>query len=148
MSENQKRILEMLAQGKISVDEAQRLLSLVREEGDSRNGAEKPPAGARMRPRFLYVNVEPKAGAANWRGRVNVRVPFGIIKSGMKLASLIPPEAAEKVDAAFKEKGMPFDFRKMKDEDIDDLVAALQDTEVNVETDEATVRVYADKGQA
>ena len=35
MSENSRRILEMLSEGKVSVDEAERLLSLVDEEPET-----------------------------------------------------------------------------------------------------------------
>jgi hypothetical protein len=95
------------------------------------------------------VVVEPKPGARlnehrDWHGRVNVRVPFSLIRAGMKLATLIPADAANKVDSAFKEKGIPFDFHKIKDEDIEELITALHDSEVNVDTEAETVRVYAE----
>jgi len=143
MSENRKRILQMLAEGKISVDEAQSLLSAI--------GGEQAPAGksstaSAVSPKYLYVVVEPKPGASmqHQHGRVNVRVPIGLIRAGMKLAALIPPEAADKVDSALKEKGFSFDVRRIKDEDIEELISALQDSEINVESDEETVRVRAE----
>lgn len=148
MSENQKKILQMLAEGKINVDEAQRLLSLT--GSDIEHGKEESPRGTKTSPRYLYVIVEPKPGVSrkvngqDFHGKVNVRVPFGLIRAGMKLATLIPPEAANRVDEAFKEKGIPFDFRRIKDEDIEELVAALHDSEVNVDSDYETVRVYAE----
>ena len=45
MSENQKKILQMLAEGKISVDEAQRLLALIGAEGEKENGSGKSRHG-------------------------------------------------------------------------------------------------------
>ncbi len=144
MSENQKKILQMLAEGKISVDEAQRLLSLTGTEKETRN--ESNNTAPKSSPRYLHVVVEPKPGAApeHRHGRVNVRVPFGLIRAGMKLATLIPPEAADKVNDAMKEKGMSFDMRHLKIEDIEELISALHDSEVNVDTDDETVRVYAE----
>lgn len=150
MSENQKKILQMLADGKVNVDEAQRLLSLTASETVQENRSEEKPQGTKSLPRYLYVIVEPKPGMGrnengrDFHGKVNVRVPFGLIRAGMKLATLIPPEAANKVDAAFKEKGIPFDFRRIKDEDIEELIASLHDSEVNVDSDYETVRVYAE----
>jgi hypothetical protein len=157
MSENQQKILQMLSEGKISVTEAQRLLSLVGTGANTENG---DTVKTRLTPRYMHVVVEPKPGARrdetshpdscgredrrDWHGKVNVRVPFALIRAGMKLATLIPVDAADKVDSAFKEKGFPFDFRKMKDEDIEALISALHDSEVNVETDYETVRVYAE----
>ncbi len=144
MSENQKKILQMLAEGKISVDEAQRLLSLTGADRDTRN--ESNNTAPKSSPRYLHVVVEPKPGAApeHRHGRVNVRVPFGLIRAGMKLATLIPPGAADKVNDAMKEKGMSFDMRHLKIEDIEELISALHDSEVNVDTDDETVRVYAE----
>ncbi len=150
MSDNQKKILQMLADGKINVDEAQRLLSLTASEFEQETGSAAKSQGVKPAPRYLYVIVEPKPGAErkingqDFHGKVNVRVPFGLIKAGMKLATLIPPEAANKVDAAFKEKGVPFDFSRIKDEDIEELISALHDSEVNVDSDYETVRVYAE----
>jgi hypothetical protein len=144
MSENQKKILQMLAEGKISVDEALRLLSLTGADRDTRN--ESNGTAPKSTPRYLHVVVEPKPNAApeHRHGRVNVRVPFGLIRAGMKLATLIPPEAADKVNDAMKEKGMSFDMRHLKIEDIEELISALHDSEVNVDTDDETVRVYAE----
>lgn len=145
MSENQKKILQMLAEGKISVSEAERLLSLITSASNNRNESNNSTT-AKTSPRYLYVVVEPKPGAApeHRHGKVNVRVPFGLIRAGMKLATLIPPEAADKVNDAMKDKGMSFDMRHLKPEDIEELISALHDSEVNVDTDDETVRVYAE----
>jgi SHOCT-like domain len=145
MSENQKKILQMLAEGKISVSEAERLLSLITSAGNNRGDPNNVTTG-KTSPRFLHVVVEPKPGASpeHRHGKVNVRVPFGLIRAGMKLATLIPPEAADKVNDAMKDKGMSFDMRHLKPEDIEDLISALHDSEVNIDSDDETVRVYAE----
>ncbi|MDD5082887.1 MAG: hypothetical protein PHU08_05885 [Dehalococcoidales bacterium] len=144
MSEDQKKILQMLTEGKVSVDEAQRLLSLTGADRDTWDNSNSPPP--KSLPRYLRVIVEPKLGAApeHRHGRVNVRVPFGLIRAGMKLATLIPPEAADKVNDAMKEKGMSFDMRHLKTEDLEELISALHDSEINVDTDDETVKVYAE----
>jgi len=72
---------------------------------------------------------------------VNVRVPVSLIRSGMKLGSLLPGEAGEKVTEALGEKGINFDMRNMKPEDIEELVEALSDLEVNVVNDKEVVKV-------
>jgi hypothetical protein len=153
MSENQKKILEMLAAGKISVDEAQRLLSLV----DS--GKQDEPTGGTIKgegktvARYLYVSVEPKPGSestvynlgpVNARGKVHIRVPLSLIRAGIKLATLVPPEVADKVNGAMREKGINFDVHHIKDEDIERLISGLIDTEINVESGFETVRVYVE----
>jgi SHOCT-like domain len=152
MGENQTKILQMLAEGKISVDEATRLLSLVGEE--SRTESAGSPPLPKRNARFLYVKVEPKEGyekrSAHWEEghhqpeRVNVRIPVALVRAGMKLTALMPPEAAENVNKALKDKGMAFDIRNLKDEYIEQLIDALQDSHIDVDSDEATIRVYAE----
>ena len=145
MDENKKRILQMLAEGKISVDEASRLLFLVGEDNkteifDNNVRKSKPDA------KYLYVKVTPKEGhqSDHGTGRVNVRIPVALVRAGMKLTALMPPEVADNVNKAIKEKGMGFDIRNLKDEYIEQLINALRDTEIDVDSDEAYVKVYAE----
>ena len=150
MSESHKKILQMLADGKISVDEAQRLLALVNSETEGENRTGNMGQKTRSSPRYMHIIVEPKPGVSrkdvkhDLHGKVNVRVPFGLIRAGIKLATLIPSEAAEHVDKAFKEKGFSFDIRRIKEEDLEELVTALQDSEINVDTEYELIRINAD----
>ena len=154
MGENQKKILQMLAEGKISVDEASRLLSLAGDDKETNREAKDRTGGAKPNPKYLYVKVEPKEGAPSrsdhWghgyrdHGKVNVRIPVALVRAGMKLTALMPPHVADDVNKAMREKGVAFDVRNLKDEDIEQLVGALSETEINVDSDEATVRVYAE----
>lgn len=149
MSENQKKILQMLSEGKISVDEAQRLLALTGAENEpgNRNSSNE----GKSLPRFMHVIVEPKPGAAGCgdkhemhKHKVNIRVPFGLIRAGIKLATLIPSDTADQVDRAFKDKGLNFDIRRLKDEDLEDLMTALRNNEISVDGEHETVKVYAE----
>jgi len=150
MAEEQKRILQMLAEGKITVDEASRLLYLVGARAEETAGTAEATKTPRTQAKFLYVKVEPKEGAGNaehpWRdhGRVNVRVPLALVRAGMKLTALMPPHVAEDVNRAMKEKGVGLDVRNLKDEDIDRLLAALGESEIAVDSDEATILVHAE----
>ena len=153
MSENQRKILQMLAEGKITVDEASRLLYLLGENKDAAGEEKGTERVIKPEPKYLYVRVEPKEGAVppeRWRhgpykepGKVNVRIPVSLVRAGMKLTALMPPQAADDINRALKEKGINFDVRNLKDEYIAQLIDALSDTEINVDSEEATVRVYA-----
>ena len=145
MVENKKKVLELLAEKKISVDEAVKLMDLVDRPG---NGGQEAVEGVliKKKPKYLRVVIEPVAGSKssmNDYDRVNIRVPMSLIRAGVKFTSLIPRDAADKVDGALKEKGINFDIRNIKDEDIEQLVDALGDLEVNIEGKE-TVRVFAE----
>ena len=130
MSENQKKILDMLAQNKISADEAYRLLNVI-ESGESTG---KTATAIKDKAKYLRVTVLPDAEHEHSGNvdRVNVRVPMSLIRAGIKLTSLIPPEARDKVNGALRDKGIDFDVRNVKPEDIEELIEALSDLEVDV----------------
>ena len=137
MNENRKKILEMVAEKKITVDEAERLMQLVDEPETSRE--------TKKSPKYLRVRIKPGEGGGDSDfERVNVRVPMALIRAGVKFSSLIPDVAAGRVDAAMKEKGIDFSLKNLKDEDIEKLVAALSDLEVDIEGGKGKVNVYAE----
>lgn len=145
MSDNQKRILQMLAEGKISVEEATRLLSLVDKDTGATGSNTSASGEPKPLPKYLYVRVEPKEGVKNAEhGRVNVRIPVGLIRAGMKLKALIPQQAAEDMNRAMKEKGFNFDIRDIKDADLQELITALCDTEISVDSADAEVQIRAE----
>jgi hypothetical protein len=133
MTESQKKVLEMLAQNKITSDEAYRLLNAINSgEGEAAPRAELPPG---PRPKYLRVTVQPSPDspdAGNY-DRVNIRIPLSLVRAGMKLTSLIPPHAYDKVNGALKEKGIDFDLRSIKAEDLEDIIQALGDMQIDVE---------------
>ncbi len=150
MSENQKRVLQMLADGKINVAEAQRLLSLVEEKDDGEKESGRTLRNSGALPRYIHIIVEPKAGVPHrengrhHHGKVNIRVPLSLIRAGIKFASLMPSDTAEHVDRAFKEKGLSFDVKKLKQEDIQDMIAALENSEINIDNERETVKIYSE----
>lgn len=158
MTESKKKILEMLAKNRISADDAYKLLNAVDDEeagskNESRNSEEtlkKAPdniadkgLAVKLVPKYLRVTVTPSdnpeaPGRGNLIqdgnvGRVNVRVPMSLIRAGLKMTSLIPPDALDKANSALREKGINFDVRNIKSGDIEELIEALGDMEVDVE---------------
>jgi hypothetical protein len=138
MPEERKKILEMLANGKISIDEAERLLSALSDEHEVK---ETVQVKNRL-PKYLRVIVEPKSGSENGE-RVNVRVPINLIRAGLKLAAFIPKHSQSKVGDALKEKGLDLDFSKMTSEDLDELIENLNDLQVDVDGNDV-VRVFCE----
>ena len=142
MAENRRKVLEMLAEKKISVDEAQRLLVLVEPEADA---GPRETRGGKEAPKYLRVTVTPTAeGGAGGVDHVNVRVPMSLIRAGVKFTSLIPPDVYQHVDDTLKEKGMNFDLRSLKPDDIEELVSALGDLQVDIHDGKESVRVYVE----
>lgn len=139
MNEERRKILEMLADGKISVDEADKLMSAVSNNGF--DGSQEAISGG-PRPKYLRVLVEPAPGNTE-ADRVNVRVPLKLIKAGLRIASLIPKQAHDQVNHALREKGLDMDFTQIKPQDLEEIVYHLNDLSVDVEGKEK-VRVFCE----
>jgi hypothetical protein len=134
MTENKKKILEMLAQNKISTDDAYHLLNVIESGESGRESTSNAETTVKEKAKYLRVTVLPDSENEHSGNvdRVNVRVPMSLIRAGIKLTSLIPPEARDKVNGALREKGIDFDVRNLKPEDIEELIEALSDLEVDV----------------
>jgi len=144
MENNRRQILDMLAEGKIQVDEAERLLSLVSPGGGSLPpGSEEP--GSCVSGKYLRVRVEPEEGAEDeQRERVDIRVPMALIRAGVKLAAIIPSSSTESVNEELRKKGIKMDIGSLKEDDLESLVDALQDLEVGVKDGQRKVRVFVE----
>ena len=83
MSNNRKQILEMLAEGKINSQEAERLLQAV--EGDPRQDEATQPT--KRSAKYLRVQVVADEGMTGLKGQtqVNVRVPMKLLRAGVRL---------------------------------------------------------------
>jgi hypothetical protein len=144
MTEERRRILNMMAEGKLNAAEAEALLDALASRGGQ--GAQlaslrsEPKAG--HSPKYLRVVVDGHHdGKPN---KVNVRIPFELIRAGMRLAALIPVVAYEPVNRALKENGVDLDISKLKPEDLEGLVAHLQELEVDVDDGAEKVRVFCE----
>ncbi len=150
MSEERARILNMLAAGKISAEEAERLLDALDSRTAETPTAERAIAGSAIKgdptpllnalPKYLFVKVDSANG-----DKVDVKVPLALVRSGLKLTSLIPPQAMDQINQKMTDSGISIDFSNLKPEDIDDLVHALREMEINVDSKNGDkVRVYCE----
>jgi hypothetical protein len=143
MSENKKKILEMLAAGKISVDEAAKLLSALGEESGSANEKGAEMTGRKIS--YLRVVVDHlKDDEKDKPEKVNIKVPVALIRAGMKFTSLIPEEASDEVDKALRDKGIKMNLKNLKEEDMEALLTALSDLEVDIDDGKGTVKIHAE----
>jgi Asp-tRNA(Asn)/Glu-tRNA(Gln) amidotransferase B subunit len=142
MSEERKRILALLAKGKISEQEADELIDAI-GKGDEAGKTRANEADRAKSKNVNYMYVKVLSGGND---NVDVRVPLGLIRAGMRLTSLIPPQAVERINSAMREKGMAFDFNNIKPDDIEELIKNIAEMEVNVKSKNGdTVRVYCDE---
>ena len=76
--------------------------------------------------------------------RANIRIPMALIRSGVKLAALIPREATNRVNEKLQQKGICIDVGNLKVEDLEQLVDALAEMEVDVQDGKEHVRVFVE----
>jgi hypothetical protein len=143
MNEQRRQILQMLADGKITADEAERLINAVeREQPDSAPGAAPRP---KPRPKYLRVVVSSADNfGGDGPGRVNVRVPLQLLRAGVRLTSLVPPQALAKVNAELDKSGVPIDLTQLKPQHIEELVEQLDELTIDVDQPEAKVQVFCE----
>jgi len=148
MSEERERILKMLADGKINVDEAEALLDAITnktttESSSAGNAAfseihDKLPTG--KAPKFLRVNVDGKDGE-----NVRVKVPLGLLRAGIKISSVMPSNISARVNSELNDQGFNIDLNSIKSEDIETLITHLSEMEINVDSKEGeTVRIFCE----
>jgi hypothetical protein len=141
MNEHRRQILEMLSQGKISADEAERLISAVEQPAARPLDADSTPAG-KARPKYLRVQVDSEDdGGHDGPTKVNVRVPMQLLRAGVKLAGLIPRQALDRANQAIHEQGIPFDLSQIKPENLEELVDQLSDLTVDVDQKDQRAKV-------
>lgn len=148
MDANRLKVLEMVSEGTITVEDAERLLDRLktpsREKGGHGSGAGKmsegkdaasPKAGTATRnPRYFRVVVNSSGG-----DHVNVRVPMALVRTGVRLSALLPENARVQLE----NKGV--DLGSMKDLKPDEIVSALSDLAVDLDSAEGDlVRVFCE----
>lgn len=148
MAENRKQVLDMLASGRISADEADRLLAALEAES-SPSSAGASSAAAKAAPKYLRVVVD-AAERSGGEGptKVNVRIPMQLLRAGVRLAGLIPAQALNKANDALREKGVPIDLTQVKPDNLEELIEQLHDLSVDVDAQEkdgkVNVRVFCE----
>jgi hypothetical protein len=152
MNENRRQILEMLAAGKITADEADRLLAALDPEpvavGPGTGSGAKSTA-TRAVPKYLRVLVEADESMTGNKGltTVNVRVPMQLLRAGVRLAALIPQQAHSQLDSALSSHGIPLTLSQIKPENLEELIDHLEDLTVDVDGKEGNatkVRVFCE----
>ncbi|MEV5886991.1 hypothetical protein AB0L74_30710 [Streptomyces sp. NPDC052020] len=145
MNEQRRQVLRMLSEGKITAEEAERLIdALDREQSEPPPGAAPRP---KTRPKYLRVVVDAADGSSaggDGASRVNIRIPLQLLRAGVRLASLLPPRALAKVNEELNRSGVPIDLGELKPQHLEDLVDHLDEVTVDVDDPEAKVRVYCE----
>jgi SHOCT-like protein len=146
MSDDTRRILDLLAQGKITVDEADQLLRAMSTSSDAAQTAAAASNEPSAAPRYVRITVHktPKDKTAKDDCRdkdVNIRVPIAVVRSGMRLGALIPGFPGDAVSARLRERGIDVDFSKLDTAALEHVLKQLGDTNIEVDSGKARVRI-------
>jgi len=85
VSEDRARILQMVSEGKISAVQGAELLNAMRSSGEP----DAPPAPIGGKANWLRVRV---TNLETGRAKVNVNLPFSLVRAGLKIGSHFAPE--------------------------------------------------------
>jgi len=157
MNENRRQILEMLAAGKITANEAEQLIAALEPntaapagEFNGRtagsNGWPNSDKDAPVKSRLKYLRVLVESTEKGGPTTVNVRVPMQLLRAGVRLASLIPQQAHDELDATLSKHGVPLTLSQIKPENLEELIDHLEDLSVDVDAkdEKAKVRVFCE----
>jgi hypothetical protein len=135
MNDERRQILDMLAEGKISAEDADKLLDkLGADDAGVTRTPSSSPTEKSSKLKYLRVVVDSADG-----DKVNVRVPLALIKTGIKLSAVLPDHVAEKLN----DQGV--DLGRLGELDNDELYESLRELQVDVNSgDGDVVRVFCE----
>lgn len=111
ISAERAKILEMVERGQVSAKEGARLLGALEREGETRVNASEQSA------RWLHIRV---SDLDTGRPKVNVNVPFELVKVGLQIGSRFAPDI-EDLDmdefVAELQSGVPGSLIEVEDEE-------------------------------
>ncbi|HVU22015.1 MAG TPA: hypothetical protein VHE09_14890 [Rhizomicrobium sp.] len=144
MNEDRKQILDMLASGRITAEEAERLIAALERNPSSGTAAPTRTFGS---SKYLRIQVEREPDPGDdAQTRVNIRVPIQLLRAGVKLKSLLPEDARDQMNDAMREKGVKFDINQFKPENLDEMLANLNDLSIDVDkkSRKAKIRIFCE----
>ena len=139
MSEERMRILHMLAEGKLTPDDAEKLLQAL-EVKPRESEVVNQNRTTDVKGKYLFVQVDPKEGKSS--ERVSVKVPLALVKAGLNITKLIPAEAQDKIQSSMHDSGIPFNLGDIDPQNYEEIMEALEQMSIDVDTDESTVKVF------
>jgi hypothetical protein len=137
-----RRILDLLAQGKITVEDADQLLRAINAApsvpppGPDGDSGPRPATAKWLR---ITVDKQPKEGRP--RRQVSIRVPMSLVRGGVKLGAMFPHMAREPLGKHLRDQGIDIDLSKIDLAQLDSVINSLGETTIDVDDGKAQVRI-------
>jgi hypothetical protein len=129
-NDDARRILELLANGKISVDDAGQLLRAV---GARTSSAEASPTaddkGPKSASNWMRITIDKAPCDGRPARQVNIRVPVALVKSGVRFGGMFPRMAGERLRARLRDQGIDIDRLDLSQ--LDSVLANLGETTID-----------------
>jgi len=124
MSEEKRMILEMLNNGDINVDEAEKLLSAIPDDSQN-NEITVANKTAGIQPKKIKVRVTDNNTG---KTKVDIRVPFSLIKVGLKIGT-----AGMALGAKYNtDEDSQQILDLLKDIDVDEVLSSIDDGDITL----------------
>ena len=130
MSEETRKVLEMVSQGKVSVLEAEQLLNAV---------AAGQTDEKKIEPRYFRIMVNKPAREGKKAENVNIRVPITVVRGGLRLGALFPGILGKKKIQL--PNGGELDLSSVTYADLEAMIKDIGELTVDVDGDDAQVRI-------
>jgi hypothetical protein len=142
-SDDTRRILEMLSQSKITVEEAEKLLAAVERPATTEEAGD----GGGRRARWLRVAVDKYREGGQGNKEVSLRIPVSLVRAGVKLSSLIPNGAfavggkAEKADP-----GANLNLATIDPKQLEELIDKMGEMTVDIDNEKgkSQIRIWCE----
>ncbi|MGH9522898.1 MAG: SHOCT-like domain-containing protein [Terriglobales bacterium] len=137
MSLETRKVLDMVAQGKITSEDAEKLLQKLGNSsvaaGEAQESANAPQSAPK---RYLRIVVDEPG-----RKPVNIRMPLAFARAGMSMAGMLPKNVAEKL----KEHGVDVGVFRLHGLGKDDDVEALEQLDLDIDKgDGKKIRIFCE----
>ena len=131
MSEETRKVLDMLANGRVSVQEAEQLLQAVAAPSVTVDDQ-------KVEPRYFRILVNKPAREGKKAEAVNIRVPMTVVRGGLRLGALVPGMLGKKKIQL--DNGTELDLSKVTYTDLEAMIKDIGELTVDVDGD-AQVRI-------
>jgi hypothetical protein len=128
MSEETRKVLEMLSSGTITVQEAEQLLQAVKHPADEK----------KAEPKYFRILVNKPATDGKKAENVNIKVPISVVRGGLRLSSVFPGLLGKKKIQL--DDGTELDLSKIHYADLEAMIKDIGELTVDVDGD-AQVRI-------
>jgi hypothetical protein len=142
-NDHRRRILDLLSQGKITVDDADQLLKALGASSLESDTAATDSAG-KQNARWIRVTVDKAARDGKPAKQVSIRVPMALVRGGVRLGTIFPGFArkdGDSINQHLRDHGVDLDWSKIDLSQLDAVLQNLDETTIDVDKGRAQVRI-------